>query len=301
MKERLIIIGVFIILIINMISASYVCSDGGSLKEDNKNIGLGKTRIINGILLGLANAEESLALHRIGVDLIIDAQLVNLNNESSSSTINFTDGKSQTITLITSTENEANIKIGESSKLIEEGDIDTINDMKIILISSQGFYPGEADVNVMLGKDVISLSNYGNISKIIKVYEKDYIIELSSVSNDNAAIKVKRCNNASAKLIEIIDNTSLNVSETQNNTNPILNNTNQTNQNNQSLNQSQNYIGNQSNSSGNNQEVSQNKDMTKSEKIIRYISFFAIIIFVIIGLTLGIRYIKNKNRSLESN
>lgn len=287
MKKEAFLFLIIIFLIIS-VSAYYVCSDKSLVKDDSRKIKIGEAKTINGLLLGLANADESAAVNRMNAELIIDAQLANLTNQSNSASINFTDGKNHNIILVNSTESEANIKIDGNIKLIGEGEIIPAGDLQVCLLSLQGRYPGEVNVSIMAGIGKISLSNYDNITKIATVYGKEYLIELSYASNEDAIIKVKRCDNESAKFIEIIDNSSLNKTEEGNNMNSTLNETNKTNE--------DDYSSNQTNSTKNNSNISQNEQKNKENDIIRYVAIGGLIFFIIIVLVLLVRHMSNKNQ-----
>jgi len=301
MKKGAILALIIILLAVSFVSASYICSDGGVIQEDNREIKMGGTKTINGLLLGLADADESAAMHRMSVELIIDAQLVTLTNESPSILMNFTDSKSYIVSLVNSTESEASINVDGTNRLMEKGDIVSGENLEISLISLQGAYPGTANVKVMVGRKRVSLSNQGNITEIATVYGREYLIELFSASDIDSTIKVKKCNNESAKFVYIADS-SPDENEIQNNTdnnlndtNNTLNQTNETNMTNYTSNQSGNYSFNQTNSSQGNQNNSQNGEPSERTDLIQYIALGGLAISAVIFLILLFRYIKNKS------
>ena len=205
---------------INLVSAvSYECSDGGLLKKSQKEIDINNRKSINELGLGLIYADEAASLGRFAADLIIDAHKFSLTDQIPSIELEFKSG-TKNITLVNLTNNIATIKIGGSSDSIENGDTVTVGGFETYLYKTEGSYPGIATVEGITGEDKISLSN-NEQNKIVSLDSIDYHIELYSASDTNVVIIVEKCENKTAKIIEIQDEVEENITEfTENSTLP---------------------------------------------------------------------------------
>jgi len=197
---------IFVILLlavsVNLISALYTCSNGGTFVEEVHEIDMWNRRTINGIGIGLIDADEIPALNKLTVELILDAKKVSLNNQTFSEDITV-DGKEYTISLVNSTVSEVKIDIDGSSKTLVEKELNTINGLEVLLVSTESEYPRESVI--LVGKEKVALSIPGNPSVIVKVSEKDYVLELFSASDNDATIKVKKCDKGNLTEIEDIE------------------------------------------------------------------------------------------------
>jgi hypothetical protein len=287
---------VFIFLFMNFISAAYVCSQNSTVKEDIKEIILGKTKLIEGISLGLIRADEAAAIKRVDVDLFVDAQSATLN-DNTLIPITFMNGKVSNISLISSTEGQANIKIDSNNKNLSVGDIETIGEFDVFLFSSDGVYPGTASVMVVVGKDSVSLNNMNNPSKIVTVEGKEYGLELFSASDTNALIKVSRCDNETSKLTWVIVNKSEQNITLNNETIGDLNATNNSTINNTV----DNSTINATNTTGNNNQgaIQENAKSNGIPMIYFYIGIPVVVILIFVFITLYIWY-KKPDQSQEA-
>jgi hypothetical protein len=287
---------IFLFSLLHNVSASYICSDQSQVQSNIREIKLGEIKTIEGLLLGLANTEESVAIRRMSVGLLIDAQIANLTNDNPSASINFTDGGNHNLVLINSTDGQAYIGVDGSNILMDGGEIDTVGSLQVSIVFLQGKYPGVASVYTMAGINKIYLSNYGNLTGFVTAYGIQYLVELSSASNTDATIEVRKCSNESATLIEIADNPSLNKTQITTNTNSTLNNTNNTNitkQENSTSNQTVIYSSNQTNSTPDNSAVIQDEQKNNNNTI-KYIALGGLIAFTIVFVVLLVKYIKNR-------
>jgi hypothetical protein len=217
--KGVVVLGIFIFLFLtSTISASYVCPND-SVKEDLRELNIGKSKNINGLYVGLFKADEISALNRWSAELFIDAQSIILE-DNTSVIYNFSDGSGYAVSMLNSSESNAVIKVESSSKIINGGEADTIGSLEVFVASVSGNYPGTASVNVLLGKKRLSLSNSNGYNEIITYDKKKYAIELYSASDDNAIVKVFRCNNESIGITEIVGvvNETKSVNETDNRT-----------------------------------------------------------------------------------
>ena len=171
--------------------------------------------------------------------------------------------------------------------------------LQVSIISLQGRYPGEASVDIIAGINKIYLSNYGNLTGFVTAYGKQYLIELSSASSQDATIEVRKCTNESATLIEIADNPILNNTANATNTNSTLNETNITTNGNSTSNQTVNYSSNQTNNTQDNTTTTQNGQKNNEDNTVKYITLGGLIFFVILFLVLLIKYIKNRASEKE--
>jgi len=202
MKKGSFLIGIVLILVINLVSASYNCDDGSLILEDQDEIGVGGRKAVNGLGLGVTYSDETAALNRFSAELIVDAGKLTLTNEEPSLDVELISG-THNITLFNLTDDDAVIHIDGDSKSISVGEVVEENSLEIFLFSVQGTYPGEASIEVIVGESKVSLSSDGNPDEIITVKGVEYLLELFSASDDNAIVKVKKCE--SGKIIEVED------------------------------------------------------------------------------------------------
>ncbi len=273
-------ISILILLLMGFVSGAYICYDGSEVIENIRSIKIGEIKPINGLLVGVIRAKESAAVGRIESDLMIDAQLINLTNTSSRS-IYLSDGKSYSIRLINSTGIGANIGVGGSNKVLENGESYKIGELEVFLIDSQG--PEDLMAEIMVGFSSIHLSNYNNLTANIMVNKKEYLLELYSASNTEATIKVRKCNNESLKVMELKNNSLTN--KTNNETEEINYSSDEGN--------TGNLSNDTSNKSEDKQEDTQNQISGKQNQIIKYTGIGGIILLILICIILGIKYKKN--------
>ena len=241
--KKLVFGAIIFLILINVASAPFSCSDNKPINEDIEELNIGERKNINGVYLGLSKADETPVFNRWSAELFIDAQIANLINETPISK-EFSDETDFSIILTRSTENEATIKIGNSNKTIKED----------------------------------------NLNEIITYNGRKYGVELFSASDENALIKVFNCNNASAEITKIVEETSETNSgnETENNDssqNLTINNT-QVNITNTTRNNSDNRTGG----------VAEEK----TSKLINFIILSSTALIIIITLFVLIRILKNR-------
>ncbi|MBU2104368.1 MAG: hypothetical protein KKF67_01150 [Nanoarchaeota archaeon] len=195
-KEAILII---LICFLNLVSAAYECSDKSTMTQDQKEIVIKDRETINNLGVGLFFSDETLALNRYSAELIIDAKKFTLTNETPLEDIELISG-TNTVTLLNLTSNQAKIDVEGDSESVGVGEIKTINSLIVFVTNAIGEYPGEATVEGIIGKEKIILSN--DISKkVITLENIDYLLELFSASDNNAIVKVGKCENENASII----------------------------------------------------------------------------------------------------
>ena len=187
-------LSLFIILIsLAFASAKASCSDGSKVNFDQNEVDVGSAKTINGIGIGLTRTEERVFYRRIIADLIIDARRVELSNNSNSEKIDLLGG-SYTVSLGNVTETTAKIIIEGETKNLEEGTVDTIKGL-FIMLSSAGLSNDALTsiAKLIVGTKQISLSNDLHPAEKISFGNTTYLVELTSASDSNAFITVSIC------------------------------------------------------------------------------------------------------------
>jgi len=283
-----------IIFCINLVSASYECSNG-SLIEDQDEIDIGDTEAINGLRLGLVYSDETPVFNTYSAELIFDARKFLLSDETNSTEVDLKSGD-YVINLTNLTDTNAIIDVDGDIESLEIGDTKDVKGLKVFLYSMEGSYPGVGSISGIIGKDKISLTNEDSAA-IITVDEVDYVLELFSASDTNAIIKVKKCDQGELVEIEdpvtediIIENSSIS-NETENNESEI----NQT-QINESEQQDVNQTSGLVNQTQESNETSGLKEDENSnfEKFFYYGTIFVIAIIILILLIVLIVFLKNR-------
>lgn len=291
-KEGALLVILFIISL-NLASASYVCSDQGQMSEEIAGIDIGKTKSINGIRLGVGNAEYVSVFGRIEAEVFIDAQAITLTDTEPSISITFTDEEDYNVTLLNYTADNVNIKIDGSSKIIEVGEETIITNLDVLVISSEGSYPGPTNIELIIGIDKISLSNQDNPAEIVDVDDREFLVEISDATDAKALFNVKKCENISAT-IEEIEDAPENNTEPDNDTipddiNDIIDNDTDVNDTSQDDNET---LGNQSGNNQTNGEDNENQEETAG--FLSKLSFYSLIVLGAILLIVIFRYLRNK-------
>jgi len=200
--KKIVILLIGFLLFINAVSADYNCSTG-SMNEDQKEINIYNSKQINGASLGLVNTDETAVMGKYFVKIITDSAKFTLTNETNSTDLEMKSG-TDTISLINITSNYIEIKVDSDSEELNLQETEEINKKKIFLTKVEGVYPGDILVEGILGKEEVMLSNTLP-TKVITIKEIDYLLELFSASDNNAIIIVKKCDNESSKIIEIVE------------------------------------------------------------------------------------------------
>ena len=218
MKKRgILLIG--LIFFLNFVSASYECSTG-VMTSDQDEIKLNGRTSINGVGIGLIDADEVPAIERYYAKMIIDAFRFELTDAENSTEADMKEGI-KTIALIRLADGNANISVDGNSGIIAKGEVMIIDSSQIYLYETDGVYPnGTATTKGIIGKSVLETDNK-NSTQIIVINEISYVLELLSASESNALISVKKCKDSNASVIIIDDepveissaNSSINNSE----------------------------------------------------------------------------------------
>ena len=208
---------------INLASASYLCSDDTTLTTDTREIDLGDEKTINGLIIGLVEVEERPATNRIMARILVDSKLMIVVNNSSAQTGLFTDGTSYSISVVNITGEGINVKVGSTTKLMEIGETGSVDGKFISIINYVGTYPGWFNVSFMVGKNESYLASWEVMGEIFKINSKNYLVSLMSASNNDAIIKVSKCQNASMEIKELASNNSAPLNQSSNETADINN------------------------------------------------------------------------------
>jgi len=295
MKKGLFLIFIFSMLYIGLASASYSCADNSTLSEDTKDLDIGESGNANGLFIGLSSAREVIAVSRIEAEIFIDSHTFTLTDNTSVGS-ELMDGTKFNLTLVSSDENSATVSVNSGNASIDEKNTEVINGYEVFLVSSEGAFPGAASVKLLVGDSKIFIDNKDNSEESLTVNGKKYLITLFSASNENALVRVFKCNNGDSTVQVIADAPPVN-----NTNNTIVNNTNQTNNNtisntggnnntNNTSNQTNNQIGN---NTGNVQDDGAGND--KFDSIVRVAFIIVSAIVVIIFIYLVFRYFKSRS------
>lgn len=285
MGKGLIYILVFSILLINTVSASYSCADGTALSQDTEDLDVGESGNANGLFVGLLSSREVVAVDRIEAEIFIDSHTYTLTDNTSAEG-ELMDGTKYNLTLISSDEDSAVISVNSDNESISEKDNEVVDGYEVYLVSSEGSFPGTASVKLLVGDSKIFIDNKDNSEESVTVNGKKYLVTLFSASNENALIKVFKCNNGDST-VQVIEDAPV-VNNT--NTNTTVNDSGQNNtvgNNNSSLNETINQTSNNSDSQPGDQ--AKNYDST-----IRIGFIVVLVLALMIFFYLFIRYMKSR-------
>ncbi len=182
----------FTILLISLVSAKSTCSDNSFIVSDQKEINIFSSRSINGLGIGVVKTDEVNLLRRIIADLIVDSTKLTLSNKTNSQEIELLSGK-HTVNLLNATDTTATISVDGESKDITLQERDSIKDLTIVLAKSS-LINGERTIEVTIGKQLITLSNYEKPYEKFTFGNTTYVVELFSASRAvNAIVIVSYC------------------------------------------------------------------------------------------------------------
>ncbi len=285
-KEALLLI---ILFSITIVSASYNCSTG-DLETDNNDIDIGKKRTINGIGIGIIDADEIPAFSRIVANILINSKNLEITNSSTTFEIR---EEEYTASLTNLSDENAKIRIDSSTEDIEIGEVKSIGGLEVFLFSAQGTYPETATANILTGTEKIELSNDQNPSEIKTIDNSDYLFEIISASDENAVIGVGKCDNGTiTEIIEEIQNTTETNSTSETNSTEI-----QQNQTSETTTEENQTTKNSEETSPENQIPAQQE--SKISFIEDYFNYIIIGIIVIIAFIIIFLIISIKNRAKE--
>lgn len=224
MEKRLVIFSVMLVFFIGIVSGSYSCSDGSSIVTDQDEISLRDKESINGLGLGLTYADEILATSTYSAELIVDTLKFSLTNDTSSIELELKSGD-YTLSLVNLSSSLAKFDVDGSTDTIEEDDIGTVGGLSVLVINTDGIYPGIATVEGLIGKTTTSLTNSAP-AKIVSIDNIDYLLELFSASDNNAIIKVSKCDDDGAiiETEDAVDNSTVDNSNNESDINTTINN-----------------------------------------------------------------------------
>ena len=185
MKRELALFFFIFILVSGLASAEYVCSNG-EYEEDFASIEVGKTKNLNTLLIGLADASASGS----SVDLIFDAEAVTLAND----TIEEVDvaGKNYDVSLIELENGVATIKIEKDEEEVEAGNLYSVDKLKVFVLKADGAYPGVAEIKLMLGTEHLFLY-YDEPAVMKEINGTKYLLGFEPSSEEEALITLKKC------------------------------------------------------------------------------------------------------------
>lgn len=193
-KEAIFLFLVFGILVflnnVEQVSAKYGCSNDTEIDYEIKEIAVGDIKTINGLPIGVCNADESAVVNRIAAELIIDSAEISLLNSSAFDVVLLSG--SYSVTLVNSESESATIKVSDSSLEIDKNTCEKIGSLEVMLVNT-----GEADGNktadIVVGVKKLSLSNKEKESEVVEIGGIKYLIELFSASDTEASPRVGKC------------------------------------------------------------------------------------------------------------
>jgi len=206
-----------VFLFLNVVSASFNCSIGDIITE-GKVIHTGEIKSINKINVALTISDwDSVA------DILVDSKQITLTNTSSSQEIELLSGNYD-IELINISNNKAWIEVEGNKDEIELNELEKVDGLEVYPLNIEGVYPGEdANLKLLVGyKQFFIYPN--NPTGNITISKINYLIEVSSSSNNDAFIKVNKCENGTIikvadpieNIVDDIDNSSSQNNITQN-------------------------------------------------------------------------------------
>ena len=204
MKKRILLV-LLIAISINLVSSAYKCSDESSLTKSQNEIDINNRKSINGISLGLIGADETPATNSFSAELISDASKFSLTDQKNSTQIELKTGES-TLALTNLTNNVAVLRVNAGSDSLEPGDSIDIGGLSVYVFYTEGTFPGTGPVKVdgIIGKEKISLHSNEPL-KEVEIDNVEYLLELSSSSDNNAIIIVGKCETENASIIKVED------------------------------------------------------------------------------------------------
>ena len=216
MKKGILLV-LLIAISINLVSSVYECSDGSQLSKSQNEIDINNKRSINGLSLGLIGADETPATNSFSAELILDASKFSLTNSENSTKIELKTGES-TLSLTNLTNNIAVLRVNADSDSLEPGDSVDIGGLLVYVFYTEGTFPGLVPVKVdgIIGKEKISLHSNEPL-KEIELDNVEYLLELSSSSDNNAMIIVGKCEAANVTIIKVEDEVTITVNKSASN------------------------------------------------------------------------------------
>jgi hypothetical protein len=217
--KKLILLGILFVLLLNLAYAGYECST--QFDEKKEEIDLLEKESINGLGIGLIKSDSSAALGRYYVELMIDAGKFELTNNENKTSFEIKSGK-ETIKLLDVTGDIVQVEIKDDDEEIEEDSSENVKGFIVYILESEGEYPGNVSVSGFVGDQILYLDQ-DNLAKKVEVDDVEYVIEIFTVSDDDAAITVKKCEGDITEVEDIVEE-----DETTNQTEEISNEENHT-------------------------------------------------------------------------
>ena len=221
MKKEILLITILLLTIPAIAAAEFECSDGSEVESDKKEVSTGNAKTINGLGIGLTQADEASVLKTLTAELIIDAEYVELTEADSSTEIELLKG-TYTITLGNVTETTAEIGVDGTIKSIEKDEVETSSGLNIFLSEVD---ESAQSANFIIGDDIIALSTNINPTEKVVTDNSTFIIEIKTASDIQASIEVNKCNTGDIQEIATptpVINDTINDTEVDD---PTINNT----------------------------------------------------------------------------
>jgi len=256
MKMRASLIFLAILLSLALVQATeYGCSNNTDISSRVKEIRVGESESIKGIGIGVTYADEAMIVGRMVADIMVDSEKVSLSIGSNTS-VKLESG-TFSIELINSTGETTTISVDGTSKEIEQDESESINSLIIFLISSTTSESG-GEAEIIAGKEELNL-DLENPSEIVVIEEEEYLVELSSASDNDASIRISTCDNGEIIELEATEEINESVSDTNQTLNETLqdetiHNTTEINETEENITDSS-QLNNESLSKGTNQEL----------------------------------------------
>lgn len=199
MKKSLILLSLLLVLSLTLVTAAPECSDGSEPDSSLRGLDVGERRSINGVGIGLIDSDEIYVLRRFTAEIILEAKKISLSNETPEIEIEL-DSEDITIRLLGVTSDLVEVEVDDSSRKIEEGEVDSVGGFDVMVLSFSGNNASDMEATLLVGIEQISFSNDENPSVIEKIDGENYLIELFSASETQATFRVSTCETGEVRL-----------------------------------------------------------------------------------------------------
>jgi len=195
-----------LIFCISIVSAAqkfiYNCTNGSELIENTKEIDLYDRKSVNGIGIGVTNADEISALARFIAEVIVDARQVELSNETISQIVNIS-GRIINVTLVNATDDSATIRIGQKNYYFNEKELTSAGNYEVFVYRANEA-GGIMIAELLIGNDRIFFTSHDAATKEVTIDKIKYVIELFSASDNDATMIVRKCKTGDIQQFEYV-------------------------------------------------------------------------------------------------
>lgn len=222
---------IFLIFIFPLVNAAqYECSDDSKTSIDSKEINEGEIETILGLRIGLCNYLENRIQKWVEGTVFIDADLVTLENSTSSQNVNLKQSNSSIRYQNVTNDGVVKLIFGGTTKDLELNDCSEMGNLHASITDING-RGTNATVKVLVGYNRRILNTKSNDSSLLKINSKDYLVSITGGSSDKAIIRVSSCRTGNLTLVSEITQSNNITSFNQTNSttsNQTINNSNRT-------------------------------------------------------------------------